>query len=464
MVYFTKPLLRRLNGNARCLDALNAYRMVACPTLGIVSPILYFVVPYLVIRMKYRDEKIGFGTYLRIMYKVCNSQITGATGSVAVSYATYLFSMVFYCQSIFTTLEVASTLKKVISIVTERCINLTRFVEAAEALCESYSPLLDAADWGFAEPADAAYSGLSLDVRHPFTLAQAATCRGIGPVLVKFREFDWKRIVPLMLRAFVVDALVSVSKARSALGLCFAQYPQGRRLPEVDACGLWHVCLPAHKAVRNDVRVGGDRPNNVILTGPNAGGKSTFVKGLFVSLVLAQTLTVAGATSFAATPFQFVSTQMNVPDCKGRESLFEAEMARCKRKVDLADASGGRFVALAFDEIFSSTEPVEGVAGAYAIARSLSRHPNVVMFITTHFRHLCKLAEEEDFETMRMTADVDADGGEITFAYRLETGVSEQHVALELLRKKGFDATIVEDAIAVRRSLLAPSSDDGTTS
>ena len=69
-------------------------------------------------------------------------------------------------------------------------------------------------------------------------------------------------------------------------------------------------------------------PLNAIITGPNAGGKSTFIKSLCLAIIFSQTLTVAPSSKFALTPFSLISTYLNIPDAKGKESLFEAEMRR----------------------------------------------------------------------------------------------------------------------------------------
>jgi energy-coupling factor transporter ATP-binding protein EcfA2 len=461
MVYFSSRLLRRLNNNAACLEALNIYRMYACPLIGILSPILYFVIPFLIIRFKY-DVKIGFQHWLQIMHTVCNQGIGAVTGSSKVSYGAYLITLTIYGQGVMAALEVSAALRKVVALATDKLQDVTLFVDAAERLAELFpNDAIANGVLGFDD--EKPNADASPDVRESFgtikALAPSNLARGsVGGLLVKFKLFDWRDIAPTAMRAFVIDAAVAVVKAKDALRLCYADVLDDA-LPVVRAEALYHVCLP-QPAVRNDVSLGGERCNNAVITGPNAGGKSTLVKALFAGLLMAQTLGIAAAEKFSYTPFHVIDTQMNVPDCKGHASLFEAEMNRCKAKLETVEraAAGGvpskrRRVAMAFDEIFSSTEPTEGVAGAFAIARALSRHPNVVNVITTHFTKLCDLAEEEDFEALRMMADI-SPSGKITFSYRVEPGVSKQHVALELLRAKGFDATIIEDALDVRRQIL----------
>ena len=446
MLYFSKRYTKFMNRKPACLTAVNMYRILGCPAISIITPILYFVVPYMVMIWKYKWN-IGFIEYLKLMYEACSAKWS-SDGSTKLSMLSAAFSLVFYFQSVFTTFEVSSTMKHIANIITDRCISVTRFVEASTALHKLYGGSFSNTDFGFDDTQD---TPSAMDVHDRFSVFRACS---LGSVLVKFKEFDWRSIVPLMVKVSIIDAILSVIVASESLALTPVRYLSQNEEPRVEARGLWHPCLPCHKAIRNDVVMGGDRPNNMILTGPNAGGKSTFMKSVFVNIILAQSICCAAADSFKLTPFHIVCTQMNVPDCKGKESLFEAEMNRCKQKIDIANASKGKFVAFAFDEIFSSTEPVEGMSGAYAIARSLGQHKNVVTFITTHFKHLCKLAEEEDFEAMKMSATIDGDG-KISFSYKLEKGVSDQHIALELLKIKGFDASIIDDAMAQRESLLA---------
>lgn len=113
------------------------------------------------------------------------------------------------------------------------------------------------------------------------------------------------------------------------------------------------------------------------------------------------------------------------------------------------------------DEIFNSTNPVEGISGAYAVAKKLTTFPMLRCFITTHYTYLTKLQKASHstnppvrFVNMRMDAKTDLGASEIRYSYRLQPGVSRQYIALELLRKNGFDLDLIEDAIAVKKQLL----------
>lgn len=434
-VYYS---MDRLNDSDVALNLRALYKVLISPLVGVVTPVVYFIIPFFILRIKF-GLRLSITDYVRLMYQTSHVLVKTSNVGKTVA-ASYMFSMVFYFQGVFSTLEVSNMYRRVIKIMHARCNGIGKFVRGCRQLLDLYGDKVDCDDFGVkcgdAEGVLRGFSGVpeELDV-----------LSGSGKVMRMFRGMDVRAFAPAVRKAYLVDALIGVaSSVGGDGGMCYAEYVE-RKTPMIRARGMWHTCLGLD-SVRNSIKLGDSEPNSAIVTGPNAGGKSTFVKSLLVNVLLAQTFGVAAARRLTLTPFVYVSSQMNVPDCKGRESLFEAEMNRCKQKLDAVRSRKGH-VLIAMDEVFSSTEPTEGLAGAYAVVRAIVRNPNVVCVITTHFRGLCELGDEEDIENYQMAVGRGADG-EITFPYKVARGVSDQHIALELLRKKGFDPEIVDAAVA----------------
>ena len=191
----------------------------------------------------------------------------------------------------------------------------------------------------------------------------------------------------------------------------------------------------------------------MLITGPNAGGKSTFIKSIAISVIFSQTVGIAFCESFEITPFSLINTYLNIPDCKGKESLFEAEMHRARDHIrKLEDTKKDELSFIVMDEIFNSTNPEEGISGAYAIAEKLSSYKNSVSIITTHFSYLTKLEEQELFKNYKIPITRDQDEN-IVYPYKIKPGVSNQYIALELLRNKGFNNDLVDNAENICKSL-----------
>ena len=101
------------------------------------------------------------------------------------------------------------------------------------------------------------------------------------------------------------------------------------------------------------------------------------------------------------------------------------------------------------DEIFSSTNNMEGRAAAHAILKHLSNQPNSAYIVTTHYYELAKLEEETKKAVRNYKFTCETAPSEPTFDYKIQRGASDQYTALQLLKDKGFDPTIIEDAYKV---------------
>ena len=123
-------------------------------------------------------------------------------------------------------------------------------------------------------------------------------------------------------------------------------------------------------------------------------------------------------------------------------------MNRCYQQLETLQAAeeAGEFSFNIMDEIFVSTNYQEGMSGAYAVINQLCRFNKCLNVITTHFD---KLANLEDLNVGRKYFDVEiGEDGRVARDYKIRNGVSSKHMALRLLRNRGFSDEIVKDAEA----------------
>lgn len=253
----------------------------------------------------------------------------------------------------------------------------------------------------------------------------------------------------------IIDAILSInhtlSNSNSENPFCLTKYlnsNENKISPKIFMKKVWHPYLD-QKTVQNIVKNDIDINNNILITGPNAAGKSTFIKSVILNIILSQTIGISSAESFQLTPFKMIETYLHIPDSKGTSSLFEAEMLRSKEyieKIKNLDSSDFSFIVL--DEIFSSTNYIEGFSGAYSILKKISSFNNTMSITTTHYTDLEILEKDTNEKIVNYKFEVDYDANkEIIFNYKLVKGVSRQYIALDLLKKNGFDDDLIEDAI-----------------
>ena len=278
-----------------------------------------------------------------------------------------------------------------------------------------------------------------------------------GKILASFkRMFDVKENFADVLK-FVgeIDAYLSIAKLYKKYAnhpnakLCFVEYLE-QDTPYINIKNFWHPILNPEKVVTNNIELGKqDGAANVILTGPNAAGKSTNLKSIAISLALAQSFGIAPATEMKFTPFYYIDTYLNIADSTGKESQFQAEMYRAKALIEkvkqLSAQNKKSFVII--DEVFTGTNPKEAMAAAYGVAKRLSTYEKSMAIFATHFMVLTDLEKDTDgkFENYKVYVTRD-DNGKICYPYRLEKGVTDQAIALELLGEEGFGDDILQDA------------------
>lgn len=235
---------------------------------------------------------------------------------------------------------------------------------------------------------------------------------------------------------------------------CFAQFCTQDK-PYVCFSNMWNPLINENVVVPTNIELGGESSRrNMIITGPNAGGKSAFLKGFMINMVLAHSLGMVAAESAWLTPFYMLATYLNIADdIASGNSLFKAQVLRAQELLHTIPSAVDHFVCLIFDELFNGTSAQESLAAAYSVAQHIAGHAQALCLMATHFPFLTRLAQTTDsFANYRVCVSIDA-AGHIRYPFTLEKGISEQHVALDILKQEGLDSTIVQRASEILRSL-----------
>lgn len=279
-----------------------------------------------------------------------------------------------------------------------------------------------------------------------------------GRVLASFKILqDVKNnIINSLAVAGDIDAYVSLAnlyrenELSANAKFCFVNF-ENLDTPHLKLEGFWHPIINKKAVVINDLELGeAGKGSNVILTGPNAGGKSTSLKATILAVWFAQTVGIAPAHAMTLTPFSKINSYLNIADIQCKESLFQAEMNRAKSLIDEIKALGkSEFCLVIMDEIFTGTNPKEGEAAAYGVAKYLSNFSNSMAIVATHFTALTDLEVATDglFKNYKVSVENSENG--FVYPYKLEAGISDQPIALQILEHEGFDKEIIDEAQAI---------------
>lgn len=236
----------------------------------------------------------------------------------------------------------------------------------------------------------------------------------------------------------------------------FPNYITNSECPCLKITDFWHPLVNIENIVPNSLTLGTENNrSNIILTGPNEGGKSTVLKTVALCVLMAQTCGVVPAQAMVYTPFANLSTYLNITDDIGAgNSLFKSEVLRAQQLIDyITNAKKGEFNLSVFDEVFNGTSPIEGCAAAYSVAKHLSQFPQSICLIATHFPLLTQLeSETTTFQNYKVSVIKNPDGT-ISYPYNLEKGASTQHIALDILKNQGFASSVINEAQKIVQQL-----------
>ena len=168
---------------------------------------------------------------------------------------------------------------------------------------------------------------------------------------------------------------------------------------------------------------------NMVVTGPNASGKTTFLKMTMINVLLSQQFGRGFYKSAVICPYEKFACYINIPDTCGRDSLFQAEARRCK---EIIDADKTERTLCIFDELFSGTNPEEAVATGSSMLRYLLPYSTFDFLLTTHFIDLCKEMNELPMKHMNN--------------YKLKKGISFVKGGIKVLEEMKFPSSIVNQA------------------
>lgn len=185
-------------------------------------------------------------------------------------------------------------------------------------------------------------------------------------------------------------------------------------------------------AVPSSITLDG-KQHHAALTGPNGGGKSSFMRSIIQSTLLSHAYGLAPAEKLVVRRFSWISSGLRIQDRPGDLSFFEAEVFFASGILKREDGIG----LVLYDELFHSTNPPDGIRTAELFLKSLWNKPSVVSIVSTHVFDLVDSAPEVVKKICCNAVEV---GDRIAFSYEVVPGVSKMSSVTEIWNRFGLGA------------------------
>ena len=198
----------------------------------------------------------------------------------------------------------------------------------------------------------------------------------------------------------------------------------------------------SERFVPNDLFLNSTTHNILLLTGPNMGGKSTYLRQTALIVILAQMGSFVPARSARLSVVDRVFTRIGASDnlARGR-STFMVEMTETAAILHTATARS----LILLDEVGRGTSTYDGLAIAWAAVEYLHARVRAKTLFATHYFELTELAEQLS-GVKNFHVSVKETGGGIVFLRKVEPGAADRSYGIEVAKLAGLPNEVVTRA------------------
>ncbi len=251
------------------------------------------------------------------------------------------------------------------------------------------------------------------------------------------RYLQWKKKYRTAVRAWMQAA--GCAEALISLGV-IARTKQAHTMPVVTDCkkpelsvtGLRHPLLKEAGAVGNDFAM----PHHTcIITGSNMSGKTTFLRSIGVSLILAYAGGYCTALSLRVSRMAVCTSMRTADDINEGISTFYAELLHIQKIIETSKKQAPMIALI--DEIYKGTNSKDRVFAAAETVKKLAK-PYVLTMLTTHDLELCSMEEDAGVDAANYHFCEHYHKNQILFDYKIRKGKCTTANARYLLQMAGI--------------------------
>ena len=451
--YIDWSALEFLNKSEHFLQFMSLYNL-ASPILSLLTPIFILIVPFFIIKMK--GHELTVSEYIEVLKVLAESHAIGKLftqfNDVTVNEKIYLLiSAAFYIFSIYQNIHVFIKFHANMVKIHNHFNEISKYLDYTIKTMDNY--LVYASEYptqnDFCKALREKKQKLEelrrkISTITEYKLTSYKKIQEIGYVLKYFYELYDETVYNETIAYSLgfngyVDCLEGLQNNIEERKINYSSFVKSKGKSQFK--NSYYGPLKDENPIKNTVKF----KKNIILTGPNASGKTTILKSTLINIILTQQFGCGFYDYAQLNPFKYIHCYLNIPDTSGRDSLFQAEARRCKDILDIVKTNEDETHFCGFDELYSGTNPDEAVTSSTAFLNYLIKNQNVSCILTTHFIKVCKkLGKNKSILNCHM--ETEKKENKLVYKYKLVDGISEVKGGISVLTAMDYPTEIISNA------------------
>lgn len=457
--YIDWPIIDFLNNSETFLQVMGVYNIVS-PVISLCIPILVLIIPFFVIKIQGYDLSIS--KYIEILKTLISNHSIGKLfnefENVEISKKIYyVVSTVFYIFSIYQNITSCINFNNNIKKIHNYFIEIKEYLNYTINSMENYLM--------YASSLHTHYNFNNILVSKIKILTELKNKISnitefkysfkklfeIGNILKYFYEiYNNKTYNDALLYSFgfngYIDCIEGLIDNIREKKINFAEFVNKKKKNII--VNNYYAVLKNKNPIKNNIKLN----KNIIISGPNASGKTTTIKSILINILFSQQFGCGFYDSAKIKPYKYIHCYLNIPDTCGRDSLFQSEAKRCKEIIDTINNNKTDTHLCIFDELYSGTNPEEAIISSTAFMEYLVKNKNVSCMLTTHFIDVCnKLENNKNITNYHM--DVNKINNKIKYNYLFKKGISKIKGGINVLCDMNYPSEIINNTIDIQNKL-----------
>jgi DNA mismatch repair ATPase MutS len=450
--YIDWPMLEFLNKSEHFLQFMSMYNL-ASPVISLLIPVFILIVPFFIIKLK--GLELTVNEYIEVLKVIAQSHAIGKLftqfNDVSLNEKIYLLiSAAFYFFSIYQNVTVCLKFHNNMIKIHKHFDEINNYIDYTIKSMDNY--LIYSSDLTTQNVFNNVLrekKQILENLRKKFTfiteykVTSVKKLQEIGHILKYFYELHDDLVYNEVIMYSLgfngyIDCLEGLQNNIEERKINYSAFVKSKGKAQFK--NNYYGPLKDDNPIKNTIKF----KKNIIVTGPNASGKTTILKSTLINIILTQQFGCGFYDSAQINPFKYIHCYLNIPDTSGRDSLFQAEARRCKDILDLVKTNEDETHFCGFDELYSGTNPDEAVTSSTAFMNYLIKNQNVNCILTTHFIKVCKkLQKNKNIINCHMETEKKDD--RLIYKYKLLDGISEVKGGVAVLTAMDYPKEIISN-------------------